>query len=169
MAAAVRLREDYSADDLRRLASKARHGAQTRRLMALAALADGQSRAEAAAVGLMDRQTLRDWVIRFNADGPAGPIDKSSPGRPPKLTPAQKQEVRQWVEEGPGPHDPRLVRWRRADLAGAIEDRFAITCHPTTIGRMLRELGFSHVSPRPRHPEKDDEAAEEFKKTLPLG
>ena len=165
MAAAVRLREDYSADDLRRLASKARHGAQTRRLMALAALADGQSRAEAAAVGLMDRQTLRDWVIRFNADGPAGLIDKSSPGRPPKS--AQKQEVRQWVEEGPGPHDPRLVRWRRADLAGAIEDRFAITCHPTTIGRMLRELGFSHVSPR--HPEKDDEAAEEFKKTLPPG
>lgn len=163
MAAAVRLREDYSADDLWRLACKARHGAQTRRLMALAALVEGQSRAEAAPVGLMDRQTLRDWVIRFNAEGPEGLIDKSSPGRPPKLTPAQR------VEEGPGRHDPRLVRWRRADLAGAIKDRFAITCHPTTIGRMLRELGFSHVSPRPRHPEKDDQAAAEFKKTLPPG
>jgi transposase len=77
--------------------------------------------------------------------------------------------MRQWVEEGPGPHDPRLVRWRRADLAGVIRDRFGLVCHPTTIGRMLRELGFSHVSPRPRHPEKDDQAAEEFKKTLPLG
>ena len=115
MAAAVRLREDYSADDLWRLACKARHGAQTRRLMALAALVEGQSRAEVAPVGLMDRQTLRDWVIRFNAEGPEGLIDKSSPGRPPKLTPAQR------VEEGPGRHDPRLVRWRRADLAGAIK------------------------------------------------
>ncbi len=97
MAVAVRLREDYSADDLRGLASKARHGAQTRRLVALAAIADGQSRDEAAAIGLMDRQTLRDWVIRFNAEGPVGLIDRSSPGRPPKLTPAQKQEVRQCV------------------------------------------------------------------------
>jgi transposase len=169
MAAAVRLRADYSGDDLRRLACKARHGGQARRLMALAAIADGQSRAEAAAIGLMDRQTLRDWVIRFNADGPAGLIDKASPGRPAKLTPAQKQEVRQWVEEGPGPHDPRLVRWRRADLAGMVRDQFSLDCHPTTIGRMLRELGFSHVSPRPRHPEKDDHAAAEFKKTLPPG
>src|SRR5512134_3957128 len=95
MAAAVRLREDYGANDLRRLACKAHNGAQARRLMALAAVVDGKSRAEAAAVGLMDRQTLRDWVIRFNAEGPEGLIDKSSPGRPPKLTPAQKQEVRQ--------------------------------------------------------------------------
>jgi transposase len=119
--------------------------------MALAAIADGQSRAEAAAIGLMDRQTLR--VIRFNAEGPAGLIDRSSPGRPPKLRPAQKQEMRQWLEEGPGPHDPRLVRWRCADLAGVIRDRFGLVCPPTTIGRMLRELGVSHVSPR--HPEKD--------------
>ena len=169
MAAAVRLREDYSADDLRWLACKARHGAQARRLMALAARAEGKSRAAAAAIGLMDRQTLRDWVIRFNAEGPAGLIDRSSPGRPAKLTPAQKQEMRQGVEEGPGPHDPRLVRWRRADLAGVIRDRFGLVCHSTTIGRMLRELGFSHVSPRPRHPEKDDHTAEEFKKTLPRG
>jgi transposase len=169
MAAAVRLREDYSANDLRRLACKARHGGQARRLMALSALADGKIRAEAAAVGLMDRQTLRDWVIRFNAEGPEGLIDKPAPGRPPKLTPAQKQQVRQLVEDGPGPHDPHLVRWRRADLAVVVKDRFAITCHPTTIGRILRELGFSHVSPRPRHPEKDDQAAEAFEKILPCG
>ena len=129
MAAAVRLREDYNGDDLRRLACKARHGAQVRRLMALAAIADGQNRAAAAAVGLMDRQTLRDWVVRFNADGPEGLIDKPSPGRPPKLTPAQNQEVRQLVEEGPGRYDPHLVRWRRAGLAVVVRDRFAITCH----------------------------------------
>lgn len=169
MAAAVRLRADYGADDLRRLACTARNGAQARRLMALAAVADGKSRAEAASVGLMDRQTLRDWVVRFNAEGPAGLIDRASPGRPSKLTPSQKQDLRQLVEEGPGRHDPDLVRWRRADLAAVVKQRFAVDCHETTIGRMLRELGFSHVSPRPRHPEKDEQAAEDFKKTSSTG
>lgn len=167
MAAALRLRGDYSGDDLRGSACKARDGAQARRLMALAAVADGKSRAEAAAIGLMDRQTLRDWVIRFNAEGAEGLIDKTSPGRPPKLTPAQKQELRQVVEDGPEKHVPHLVRWRRADLAAVARERFAVDCHETTIGRMLRELGFSHVSARPRHPENNEQAVEAFKKTSP--
>ena len=165
MGAAVRLREDYGPDDLRRLACKARDGAQARRLMALAAIVDGHSRADAAGIGLMDRQTLRDWVVRFNAEGPDGLIDRTSPGRPPKLTPAQKEEVRQLVEDVPGQHDADLVRWRRADLAVVVKERFAVDYHETTIGRMLRELGFSHISPRPRHPERDEQAAETFKKT----
>ena len=169
MAAAVRLREDYSADDLRGLACKARDGAQARRLMALAAVAAGKSRAEAATIGLMDRQTLRDWVVRFNAEGPEGLIDRRSPGRPPKLTSAQKRELRQMVEDGPEKHVPHLVRWRRADLAAVARERFAVDCHETTIGRMLRELGFAHISPRPRHPAKNEQAAEEFKKTSPSG
>jgi transposase len=101
MAAAVRLRKDYGGDELRRLACKVHNGAQARRLMALAAIADGQSRAAAAAVGLMDRQTLRDWVHRFNTHGPEGLVDRKSPGRSSKLTLAQKQELRKWVEEGP--------------------------------------------------------------------
>jgi putative transposase len=167
MGAALRLREDYGADDLRGLACKARDGAQARRLMALAAVACGKRRAEAAAIGLMDRQTLRDWVVRFNAEGPEGLIDKMSPGRPPKLTPAQKQELRQVVEDGPENHVPDLVRWRRADLAAVARERFAVDCHETTIGRVLRELGFSHVSARPRHPENDEQAVKEFKKTSP--
>lgn len=102
MAATVKLREDVSGDDLRRLALKARDGRQARRLMALAAIADGQSRSEAAEIGLMDRQTLRDWVHRFNAEGAQGLIDRTSPGRPSKLTPAQKEELRQVVEDGSG-------------------------------------------------------------------
>jgi transposase len=133
--------------------------------MALAAVADGRSRAEAAAIGLMDRQTLRDWVHRFNAEGPDGLIDRTAPGRPPKLTPEQKEEVRRLVEDGPGQHNPDLVRWRRADLAEVVRDRFSVDCHETTIGRILRALGFSHISPRPRHPAKNEPAAEEFKKT----
>lgn len=169
MGAAVRLREDFGAEELRRLACKAVNGLQARRLMALAAIADGKSRAEAASVGLMDRQTLLDWVVRFNAEGPAGLIDKPSPGRRAKLTPSHKEALRQLVEDGPGQHKPDLVRWRRADLAAVIKDRFAVDCHATTIGRMLRQLGFSHVSPRPRHPEKDDQAADTFKKTSSSG
>ena len=169
MGAALRLREGCSAGDLRGLACKAGDGAQARRLMALAAVAEGKSRTEAAAIGLMDRQTLRDWVVRFNAEGAPGLIDRTSPGRPPKLTPSQQQDLRQVVEDGPEKHVPDLVRWRRADLAAVIKDRFAVDCHATTIGRMLRQLGFSHVSPRPRHPEKDDQAADTFKKTSSSG
>lgn len=169
MVAAVRLRDDYRASDLRGLACKARDGAQARRLMALAAVVDGKSRAEAAAGGLMDRQTLRDWVVRFNAEGPEGLIDRTAPGRPPKLTPAQKQELRQVVEDGPRKHVADLGRWRRADLAAVAKARFDVDCHATTIGRVLRELGFSHISPRPRHPGKNEQAAEEVKKTSPRG
>src|SRR5512147_3095857 len=169
MAAAVGLRDDYGAGALRSLACEARDGAQARRLMALAAVADGKSRAEAAAVGLMDRQTLRDWVVRFNAEGPEGLIDRTSPGRPPKLTPARKQELRQVVEDGPRKHVAALVRGRRADLAAVAKARFDVDCHATAIGRVLRALGFSHISPRPRHPAKNEQAAEEFKKTSPSG
>lgn len=169
MGAALRLLEGCSAGDLRGLACKAQDGAQARRLMALAAVADGKSRAEAAAIGLMDRQTLRDWVVRFNAEGAQGLIDRTSPGRPPKLTPAQQQELRQVVEDGPEKHVPDLVRWRRADLAAVARERFAVDCHETTIGRILRQLGFSHVSARPRHPENDEQAAKAFKKTSPGG
>ena len=106
----MRLREDYGADDRRGFACTAGAGPQARRLLAFAGGAAGTRRAEAAAIGLMDRQTLRDWVVRFNAEGAEGLIDKTSPGRPPKLTPAQKQELRQVVEDGPEEHVSHLVR-----------------------------------------------------------
>src|SRR5512143_2018066 len=144
-------------------------GRELTRRETLAAVAAGKSRAEAAAIGLMDRQTLRDWVVRFNAEGPEGLIDRRSPGRPPKLTSAQKRELRQMVEDGPEKHVPHLVRWRRADLAAVARERFAVDCHETTIGRMLRALGFAHISPRPRPPATNEQAAEEFKKTSPNG
>ena len=108
-AAAVRWGEDYGANDLRRLACKAEGGARARRLMALGAIADGESRAEAAAVGLMDRQTLRDWVHRFNPHGPEALIARKSPGRFLKLSLAQKQDLRTWVEEGPETARPELA------------------------------------------------------------
>lgn len=164
MGLAVALRGDYRGEELRALAAKCQDGRQVRRLMALAAVADGMSRSAAAAVGLMDRQTLRDWVIRFNAAGPDGLINKTSPGRPAKLTAEHRQELARLVEDKPEDHGRAVVRWRRIDLAGEAERRFGVACHETTIGRVLRDLGFAHVSPRPRHPDQEEGAAGDFKK-----
>ena len=164
MSIAIQMRDDYSGDELRRLANAARDGEQTRRLMALAAIADGKNRTEAAAVGLMDRQTLRDWVIRFNEEGPEGLINKKTPGRPSKFTNEQKRQLAEIVEEGPANHVPGLIRWRCIDLVPIVKERFGVECHKETIGRILRELGFSHISPRPRHPKQDKQTIEQYKK-----
>lgn len=169
MTAVIAMRTDYSGDELRRLAIAAGSGAQARRLMSLAAIADGKSRSDAAAVGLMDRQTLRDWVIRFNNEGPDGLIDLKLSGRTPKLNTEQKRELGRLVEDGPQSLAPDLVRWRRADLVDAVKQLFCIDCHETTIGRILKELGFSHMSPRPQHPKQDEQVIEGFKKTLSKG
>ena len=164
MPGVIRISDDYSGDELRRLARAASDGKQARRLMALAAIYDGKNRTQAAAIGLMDRQTLRDWVIRFNEEGPAGLADKKSPGRPAKFTAEQKQELARIVEEDPAKHVPGLVRWRCIDLVKVAKERFEIECHEMTISRILHELGFSHVSPRPQHPKHDEQAIEEYKK-----
>src|ERR1700692_4688945 len=103
MGGAVGLRQDFGADELRRFAAKAKDGAQARRLLALAAVHDGMKRSEAARIGGMDRQTLRDWVHRFNQYGPEGLIDIKPPGRPSKLSEEQKEALKQLVETGPDP------------------------------------------------------------------
>ncbi len=166
MSGAIKMRDDYSGDELRRMAAGSRDGDQTRRLMALAAIADGMSRAEAAAVGLMDRQTLRDWVIRFNEQGPKGLINKKPSGRPSKLTAEHRRELAQIIERGPADYVPGLIRWRCVDLVPVVKERFGVECHLATIARILHELGFSHISPRPQHPKQDEQAIEEYKKLL---
>ena len=167
MSAAIRMRNDYSADELRDLAKVCQDGAQARRLMSLAAVAEGKSRLEAALIGLMDRQTLRDWVIRFNDEGPQGLIDYKSSGRKSKLTDEQKGQLAQLVEEGPGDHVPGLMRWRCVDLAALVNEHFGVDYHPASIARILHELDYSHISARPQHPKQDEEIIETFKKTLP--
>lgn len=164
MSAAIRLRDDYSGEELRRLAAVVRDGGQSRRLMALAAIADGRNRTEAAAIGLMDRQTLRDWVIRFNEQGPDGLINKKSSGRPSKLTAEHRRELAQIIEKGPADYVPGLIRWRCIDLVAVVKQRFGVEIHPATIARILHELGFSHISPRPQHPKQDKQAIEQYKK-----
>src|SRR5918998_3129680 len=113
MPAAVRIRTDFSACELRRLAVRTKHVNQSRRLLSLAAVLDGMSRAEAARIGGMDRQTLRDWVHRFNERGPEGLKDTWSKGNPPRLSPEQRADLAQVVETGPDRAVHGVVRWRR--------------------------------------------------------
>ena len=165
MASAVNLREDYSAAELRRLARATRNASQSRRLLSLAAVLEGMSRTDAARIGGMDRQTLRDWVHRFNAHGPDGLRDRWSKGPEPRLSAEQRTEVAQLVETGPDRALHGVVRWRRIDLQRVILERFGIAYHERTIGKLLRALGFSHVSARPRHPAQDQHTLDAFKKT----
>lgn len=169
MPAAVVLRSDWNAARVDAAANACRDAKQYRRLKAIAGVYDGMSRAAAAKIGEMDRQTLRDWVHRFNSDGPAGLIDRKAPGKPPKLDEAKKAELADIVGRGPDQATDGIVRWRCADLADVIEQRFEVVVSEVTVGRMLKELGFTHVSARPQHPGQDAEAIETFKKTSMRG
>ena len=167
MAAAVKLRTDHSASDLRQLAAASMHANQSRRLLSLAAVVDGMDREQAARIGGMDRQTLRDWVHRFNEQGPDGLCDIRSKGHPPRLTAAQLTELAAIVESGPDRAVHGVVRWRRVDLRHVVLERFGVDYHERTVGKILKALGFSRISARPRHPGQDPNVMEEFKKTLP--
>ncbi len=165
--AAVSLREDYSAAELRRLAAATRNANQSRRLLSLAAVLDGMNRTEAARIGGMDRQTLRDWVHRFNEHGPEGLLDGWSKGPAPRLSTEQRAEIARLVETGPDRTVHGVVRWRRIDLRRVIVERFGVAYHERTVGKLLKTLGFSHISARPRHPAQDARTIETFKKTSP--
>lgn len=165
MGSAVTMRTDYSAAELRRLAKETKDVNQSRRLLSLAAVLDGMNREDAARVGGMDRQTLRDWVHRFNDAGPEGLKDAWYGGPEPRLSPEQKAELARIVETGPDPAVDGVVRWRRIDLKRVIEERFGVVYHERYVGKLLKELGFSHMSARPRHPAQDGEIVEAYKKT----
>lgn len=160
----IALREDYAAKRLRRLARRSADPRQVRRLLALAAVYDGKSRGEAAAIGGMDRQTLRDWVVRFNAEGPEGLTNRKGAGRPRLLTGEQMQALAELVEIGPDPSIDGVVRWRRIDLQQVLKERFGVTVSLTSLSRLLEELAFSHISGRPQHPRQDPRVIEAFKK-----
>jgi transposase len=167
MGSAVSLREDYSASELRHLAAATKDANQSRRLLSLAAVRDGMNRTEAARIGGMDRQTLRDWVHRFNAHGPNGLLDSWSKGPEPRLSAEQRAAIAQLVEIGPDRAVHGVVRWRRIDLQRIIVERFGVAYHERTIGKLLKTLGFSHISARPHHPAQDARTIEAFKKTSP--
>ena len=129
MPSAVRLREDYSAKELRALARRSKDVNQRRRLLSLAAVRDGMDRGGAAKIGGMDRQTLRDWVHRFNASGPQGLIDNWTEGPKPRLSEQQLTQFAQIVEAGPDREEDGVVRWRRIDLKRVIAERFGVAFH----------------------------------------
>src|SRR6202451_3140651 len=130
MPSAVRLREDYSASELRALARWSKDATQSRRLLSLAAVQDGMDRGSAAKIGGMDRQTLRDWVHRFNASGPEGLIASGSEGPKPRLSQEQMAAFAQIVEAGPDREKDRVVRWRRIDLKHVIAERVGVEFYP---------------------------------------
>jgi len=160
----VRMRTDYSAEDLRGLARNCGNSRQCARLLALAGVAEGHSRGEAARLGGMDRQTLRDWVYRFNAEGPEGLVDRQAPGPRPQLTQEQRRELAEIVDRGPDPESDGVVRWRRTDLQEVIRERFGVHYNERHVSRLLNELGFSHMSARPRHVGQDRGEIEAYKK-----
>ena len=164
MSAAIAVRDDYDADGLRVLAGKTKDANQARRLLALAAVCDGMDREAAARIGGMDRQTLRDWVHRFNEQGPDGLLNRKPSGRPSKLSDEQKEELRHLVEAGPDPRTHGVVRWRCVDLKRVLGERFALDLSEVSLGRALKKLGFSHISARPVHPAQNAEAITAFKK-----
>lgn len=165
MAASVKVRQDYDAGQLRELAKRSGDADQTRRLLALAAIYDGGSRTEAARIGGVGLQTVRDWVLALNAAGPAGLINGKAPGNRSLLNDEQRQVLMRLVESGPIPAAHGVVRWRLVDLAQWIFEEFRISISKQTLSRELRAMGFRKLSARPRHHAQDPEALETFKKT----
>jgi transposase len=167
MARGIALRRDYDAVALRRLARESKDSGQARRLLALAEIYDGGSRSEAAQVGGVTLQSIRDWVLRFNGHGPEGLIDIKAPGPTPKLNKKQRRALKEIVETGPIPAIHGVVRWRLVDLVQWLSDEFGVSLDETTVGRYLKAMGFRKLTARPRHYAQNEFAVEAFKKTSP--
>ncbi len=166
MSTPVPLRSDFDTIGLRMLARRSRDPDQTRRLLALAEIYDGGSRPDAARIGGVGVQIVRDWVVRFNAKGPDGLLTGKAPGAPSILGERQRQALRQVVEDGPIPALHGVVRWRLIDLAQWLFEEFRVSISKPTLSRELRHMGFRKLSARPRHHAQDEEAAAAFKKTF---
>jgi transposase len=142
-------------------ASRVLDHAVARRILALALVLEGSDRQKAAESCGMDRQTLRDWVHRYNAEGLAGLRSRKPVGPRSRLT-----KLAALVEAGPDPEQHGVVRWRRVDLRDELERRFGVKLHERSVGKVLAKLGYRRLSVRPRHPQADEAAQEAFKKTL---
>jgi transposase len=162
----VPLRSDFDADGLRAIARKSKDGPQARRLLALAAIYDRATRTEAARIGGVTLQVVRDWVVKFNAHGPEGLIDRKPPGRSSKLTDAHRAALATRLDDGPIPaiHG---VRWRLIDLIQWLWEEFRLSISKQTLSRELRAMDYRKLSARPRHHEKSEAAVAAFKKTFP--
>jgi transposase len=163
----IPLRSDFDAPQLRGLAKKTKDGAQARRLLSLAAIYEGATRTQAAAVGSVTLQIVRDWVIKFNAQGPAGLIDRKPPGQQSRLTAEHRAALAKAIEDGPIPAIHGVVRWRLIDLCQWFWDEHRLVIAKPTLSREVRALGYRKLTARPRHHAQADGAIEAFKKTSP--
>ena len=157
-------RVDLGASELRTVAGKCQDASQVRRLLALALVLEGRSRTAAAEQSSLQRQTLGDWVHRYNIAGIEGLKSRKSPGAAPSLTAAQRAELKTMVVEGPGPAVHKVVRWRCQDLQAEVAQRFAVKVQESTVGKWLHQLRLTRLQPRPCHPKKVAEAEAAFKK-----
>lgn len=160
-------RLDQSARDLRAEAGKTKDGRVSRRLLALALVLEGKPRKAAAEACGMDRQTLRDWVHRYNEGGVAGLSDRRGGISRSLLDAEQMAKLGTWIEAGPDPERDGVVRWRQRDLAAKIKAEFDVDVHERTVGGYLARLGYVRLTVRPEHPKASSEAQETFKKTSP--
>ena len=163
MSGAVKIyREDMSAQELRQLAGRVKDGRVSRRLLAIAQVLEGASRKVAAESCGMDRQTLRDWIHRYIAEGIKELGNRHGGGVKLWLTSDQMAQLETWVEDGPDPKRDGVVRWQRVDLARRIEEVFSIKLHGRTVGTYLTRQGFRQMSVRPEHPKADPQAQAAF-------
>jgi len=159
-------RAEHSATDLRLVASREKDGDVVRRLLALAMVLEGHSRTDAAQMNGMDRQTLRDWVHRYNADGVSGLISRVGAGPTPVLSEAEMAELRALVLNGPDPESDEVVRWRCIDLRDKVAQQYGVYVHKRTVAKWLGKMNMTRLQPRPFHPKKNAAAQEAFKKTF---
>ncbi len=167
MAAAVPLRPDFDAAQLRVMAKRSRDPDQTRRLLAVAAIYGGASRTEAAQIGCVTLQIVRDWVLRFNTRGPEGLLTGRAPGATPRLNSQQREALQAMVDQGPIPAIHGVVRWRLVDLIQWLWEAFRLSISKQTLSRELRAMGYRKLSARPRHHQKSEAAVDAFKKSSP--
>ena len=167
MAGAIGLRDDCDAGALRAAARRSKDGPQARRLLALAAIYDGATRTEAAKIGGVGLQVVRDWVLKLNAHGPDVLIDRKAPGQPPRLNEDHRAALARILESGPIPAVHGVVRWRIVDLCQWIFEEFRVVVAEQTLSRVLRQMGYRKLSARPRHHAQVEGAIEDFKKISP--
>jgi len=162
----IPLRADFDAQMVRAAAKRSKDGAQARRLLALAAIYEGATRTEAAKIGGVTLQIVRDWVLKFNALGPDGLIDRKPPGQAPRLNDTHRAALAAIIESGPIPAAHGVVRWRIIDLCQWIYEEFRVVVAKQTLSRELRAMGYRKLSARPRHHAQATGAIEDFKKPV---
>jgi transposase len=163
---AIALRPDFTASALRGLARRSKDAAQARRLLSLAVIYDGGSRSEAARLGNVTLQIVRDWVVRFNTEGPDGLRDRKAPGPTPRLSAAHRAALLEIIERGPTPAIHGVVRWRITDLGQWLWEEFRVSVSPQTLSRVLRNMGLRKLSARPKHHAQAEGAIAAFKKSF---